>query len=70
MFQQKRNRKFNIPKRFSDENANNESRDFQERWNEARATNTKRKKGLPLGILFAVLIALIVAMYIIDKKYL
>ena len=69
LFNQRKNRKFNIPSRFNKSDVNQSERGFSEKWQDARDSNVKRKKSFPLGILFALLVLLIVAMYIIDKKY-
>ena len=58
-----------MPSRFSESEANQTEKGFSEKWQDARDSNVKRKKSFPLGILFALLVLLIVAMYIIDKKY-
>jgi len=70
LFKQRKNKTFNLSSYTSDDTKANDSRDFSKRWLEARVTNTKRKKRIPLGILFVVLMLLIVAMYYIEKTYL
>ena len=69
LFKQRKNKKFNIPSRFNESDADLAKKNFSEKWQEARNSNVKRKRSIPLGMLFVLLVLLIVAMYIIEKKY-
>lgn len=70
LFNQRKNKKFNIPSRFGNSEANQTENQFSEKWQAARDSNVKPKRGIPLGILFVLLVILVFTMYIIEKKYL
>lgn len=70
LFKQRKNKTFNLSSRFSDKVEAKDSSEFSQQWEEARGTNTKRKRGISLGMLFVLLVILLTAMFYIEKNYL
>ena len=67
MFKQRKNRKFNYKPRFQNSEELNEEKNFETKWEEVRRDSKRRGRVFStLPVMFVMLIAVIVLMYILN----